>query len=327
MKRGPVSGSARSASPAEAARSAISSRVRSASGTSSSTAAEKIRIISDGFLLEHRLVDRLERAVADHEAGVALRRRAQHDRHGGAPVIVAQGRALQQALGLAPHQLGVGVKLVHQRLDGGRDRRADVALAGLGVGAQDRRHRLLHGEAQLVLAPPGGVVHGDAHAQQPLARGLKRDREPLVHHPLGLQVARLAAAEARHRRPAPDAQIAHPARTVLQVGLEQEDGVAEAAVPRPLLGAQPGHEVLGGGRGDARAKLGQKAVRQRLIADEEARVEQRRRRGQVRLRQRQRLIERPHGVAGVDLGVPQRVEDRLGEDAHVATGAIGAQHQ
>ena len=278
--------------------------------------------------LEDLLVDRLESAVADHEARVAAARRAaQHDRHRRAPVVVAQRRPLQQALGLAPDQLGVGVELVHQRLDGGRDRGADVALAALGVGAQEGRDRLLHGEAQLVLPAPGRVVNGDADAQQPLVGGRERRRQALGHHALGLQLARVAGPEARHRGPAADAQIAHPAGAVLEVGLQQEDGVAEAAVARLLLGAQAGHEVLGGGGRDARAELAQQLVGQRAVADHEARVQQRGRGRQIGHRQLQRLVERADRVPGVDLGVPERVQDRLGQQRDVPARAVGAQHQ
>ena len=118
-----------------------------------------------------------------------------------------------------------------------------------------------------------------------------------------------------------------PPGPVLEVGLQQEDGVAEAAVPGALLGAQAGHEVLGGRRGDAGAKLRQESVREVLVSQQEARVQERRRRRQIGRRQRQRLLERPHGVAGVDLGVPQRIEDRLGQRLRLRAGTVGAQHE
>ena len=123
-------------------------------------------------------------------------------------------------------------------------------------------------------------------------------------------------AEARLRRPAADAEIAHAARPVLEIGLEQEDRVAEAAVARPLLGAQPRHEVLGRRLGHARAEFRQKLAPQRLVAGQKARVEQRGRRRQIALGQRQRLLERADGVPGVDLGVPERIEDRLRQRLH-----------
>ena len=165
----------------------------------------------------------------------------------------------------------------------------------------------------------------DAH--QPLGRGRERLRQPARHHALGEQLLRIGRPEARHRGPAAHAQVAQPARPVLEVRLEQKDRVAEAAVTLLLLGAQARHEVLRRRLRDAGPERGQELVGQRAIAGQEARVEQRRRGRQVVGRQRQRLIVGPHRVPGVDLGVPQRVQDRLGQLLHVVAGRLGAQHQ
>ena len=132
---------------------------------------------------------------------------------------------------------------------------------------------------------------------QPLARGHERLREPARHHALRQQLLRIGRPEARRRRPAAHAQIAQPARPVLEVGLEQEDRVAEAAVALLLLGAQARDEVLGRRLRDAGAERRQELVGQRPVAGQEAGVEQRRRRRQVVGRQRQRLIVGAHRVA------------------------------
>ena len=155
-----------------------------------------------------------------------------------APACRARRRALQEPLRLVADELGVRVVLVHERLDGRVHGRPDDAAAVARLGAQHGRDRLLEGEAQVILPPPRGGVHRDAHAQQPLGGGRERRREAPRHDALLLQLARVARAEARRGRPASDAQIAHAAGPVLEVGLEQEDRVAEAAVARALLGAQ-----------------------------------------------------------------------------------------
>ena len=174
---------------------------------------------------------------------------------------------------------------------------------------------------------PAVACISDADAHQPLGRGGERLRQPAGHHALGEQLLRIGRPEARHRGPAADAEVAQPARPVLEVGFEKKDRVAEPAVTRLLLGAQARHEVLRRGLGDPGPKRGQELVGQRAIAGQEARVEQRRRGRQVVGRQRQRLVVGSYRVPGVDLGVPQRIQDRLGELLHVIAGRLGAQHQ
>ncbi len=100
------------------------------------------------------------------------------------------------------------------------------------VGAEHGRHRLLQREAQVIHPAPGRGVHGDANAQQPLGGVDERLRQAPGHHPLGQELLGVGGPEAGHRRPAADAQIAHAARAVLEVGLEEEDRVAEPAVAR-----------------------------------------------------------------------------------------------
>ena len=285
--------------------------------------------------LEHRRVGRLQHPVAHHEARVRgrgrRRQRAGPQRHQHrlrlAPRILPGRRALQEALGLVANQLGVGVVLVHQRLDRRVNRRPDDAPAIARLGVEHRRDRLLEGEAQVILAAPGRRVHRDPDPQQPVGRRPEGLGQPPRHHPLRLQRRGIGRPEAGRRRPPPHAEIAHPARPVLEVGLEQEDRVAEAAVAGLLLRPQPGHEVLGGRLGDAGPEGTQELVRQRLVPHHEMGVEQRRRRGQIGLGQGQGLVEGPHGVARVDLGVPERVEDRLRQLFHLGAGALGAQHQ
>ena len=191
-----------------------------------------------------------------------------------------------------------------------------------------RRDRLLQREAQVVLPAPRRRVHQDADAHQPFRRGRERLGEPARHHALRQQLLRDRDVPKRAmRRPAPDAEIAQAARAVLEVGLEQEDRVAEAAVALLLLGAQAGHEVLRRRLGDPRPEGGQELVRQRLVARHEARVEKRGRGRQVVGGQRQRLVVGAHGVARVDLRVPERIEDRLRQLLHLVAGRLGAQHQ
>ena len=221
----------------------------------------------------------------------------------------------------------MGVVLVHQRLDRRVHRRPDDAAAIARVGVEHRRDRLLQREAQVILASARGRVHQDAHPHQPLDAAVNACASRPVITPMRQQLLRIGRAEAGLRRPATDAEIAQAARAVLQIGLEQEDRVAEAAVAFLLLGAQARHEVLRRGLGDARAEGGQELVGQRPIAGQEARVEQRRRRRQIVGRQRQRLIVGAHGVPGVDLRVPQRIQDRLRQLLDVGARRLRAQHQ
>ena len=135
---------------------------------------------------------------------------------------------------------------------------------------------------------------------------LERVGQPFGHHAQILQAPGIRGAESRHGGPAPHAQVAHPARAVLQVGLQQEDGGAEPAVAFLLLLAQSGHEVLGGGGGDRSAVVGQEPLRQAPASPIRKRASSKRRgRRQIAGRQRQRLFVGPHRVSGVHLGVPQ----------------------
>jgi hypothetical protein len=219
----------------------------------------------------------------------------------------------------------VALEVVHQRLHRRGHRRTDVPWRQPGVPVQDGRDLFLQIEAQLVLPPPRRQVHGDANLQQPLPGRLEGGRLAGRHLAHALQRPRVARAEPGQGRPPPRAKVAQPAGTVFQVWLEQEDRVTEARVAGPLLGAQPGDQAVGGGPGHPRAVQGQEAIPQRPIAGQEARVQQRRRRGQVGRRQLQRLGHRAHGVAGVDLGVPEGMQDGPRQLLDLAVGRLRTQ--
>ncbi len=279
------------------------------------------------LLLEHRAILPLEGSLAHDEAVINSASVERRNGLAGAAWLVARGRPLEQPLGLVANQLGVRVVLVHQRLDRRVHRRANDATPVPRVGAEHRRDRLLQREAQVIHAAPGRGVHGDPDAQQPLGGVDECLRQTPGHHPFGQELLGIAGAEAGRRRPPADAEIAHAARTVLQIGLEEKDRVAEPAVARRLLGPQPGHEVLGGRLRHPLAERFQEAAPQILVPGQEARVEEGGGRRQIAGRQRQRLVVRPHGMPGVDLGVPQRIEDRLGQRLDLRPRRLRAQDQ
>src|SRR3982750_2559229 len=87
-------------------------------------------------------------------------------------------------------------------------------------------------------------MHQDADTHQPLRRPREPRPGPARHDAELEELLRIRRPEAGLRRPAPDAEIAQAARAILEVRLEQEDRVAEAAVPFLLLGPKARDEVL-----------------------------------------------------------------------------------
>ena len=151
-------------------------------------------------------------------------------------------------------------------------------------------------------------------------------RRPVIT-PLARSSSGSRGPEPGHRRPAADAEIAHAARAVLQVGLEEKDRVAEPAVARGLLGPQAGHEVLGGRLGHPLAKRVQERrpsssspVRKRASSRAVAAAKS--------LAGRESAWSiRPDGMPGVDLGVPQRVAGSPRPASGPPARRLGAQDQ
>ena len=141
---------------------------------------------------------------------------------------------------------------------------------------------------------------------------------------LALRRARLVVG--RHEQvgvagPPQRVDVAEPAVAVLQVGLEQ---VGDVAGLRPALdhpraqGVEPAASVAAVLRQPLRRQAGAELV----VAGERAGAEQRRRRVQVVGGEGQLLVERAHGVAELEPGVPQRVPQRRGDLVDAARPAV-----
>ncbi len=223
---------------------------------------------------------------------------------------------------------GVGLNVAHQRLHRGRDD-GPVVLVVLGgeLGVEDRRDPLLQVEAQLVLPAARGEVQGRAQPQHEIdgpGLGLGLPGRHLAYRPQSL---RGRDPEARLGGPPPYAQIADAAWPVLEVRFEHENGVAEARVPALLLLAQPRHQAVRRGPRHARLVAGQKVGGQPLVADQKTGVEQRGRGRQVLLGQAQPIGHRAHGLAGIDLGVPQRHQDGMRQGLDLGVGFLGTEEE
>ena len=314
----------------EAAPARRSSRACAApAGRRSSIAAEKMRIISDGFCSNTDSSFGLERAVAHHEAGVDARRDARSTTGiVRAPVVVAQ----------------------RSRAGAGARSRGESAWRARGTGASAPR-------------PPGATA-GRMSPSPALASGhsigaiascsAKRSwswRRPAAG---AWRCARAAATRARPGTPTARRSVITPLACSSRGSLVPKRAIAaqrptqrSRMPPGPFFRSGSSRKMVSPKRlWRARCSARRRATKSSAaVAATRERNSARKRSASAwspirkrasssavaaarsRRRQRQRLVERADGVAGVDLGVPERVQDGLGQHTHVPARAVGAQDQ
>ncbi len=199
------------------------------------------------------------------------------------------------------------------RAGGGVDRRHQAVDAVLAIHAEIGGQRRLQVEAHAVELARGAAVQRLAHGQQQLAGGGQPVRP------------RRAAGDRLH--PGQPVQVPQPADVVLEVGRERPAGTLDLPVPG------------GGGVEDAPGELAPVALepapapREQLlelgrVAGHQAGREQCGRRRQVAPGELHRLLGRADGVADLEAGVPQRVEQRAqGMVARLAGAVAGDEQQ
>ncbi len=217
---------------------------------------------------------------------------------------------IQHALDQARDRAGVAVVALHEALGGDRVRLVREPARG---GIERLAELLLRVEGDAIAAAPGAHVQAGPHAPQERLRrrqllGLARHQHADLH-----ELPRLADVVARPRRPAREIEIAQAPRAALHVGLEQVERAAVALVPARLLLAQPPDEPAQlRGEEPLERPLDEPLDALRVAADR-AQIEERGRRGEIVARERERPLDVHHLVADVEPGVPQRVEQRLGD--------------
>ena len=185
----------------------------------------------------------------------------------------------------------------------------DAAGGGGDVGHQHvgRRRAEPGGDGVLVLepqhvaGPPLLPVQGDADVDERAVAAVEHGEVVGRHDEVGVG------------RPPQRVHVAQPAVAVLEVGLEQVGDVAGLAPALDDLGAQgvePAPAVAPPPR--ERPRVTSRGA-ELVVAGQRPGAEQRRRRVEVVGGQRQLVVERAHGVAELEAGVPQRVPQLLGQ--------------
>ena len=152
-------------------------------------------------------------------------------------------------------------------------------------------------EPQHVAGSPGHAVEGDADVDEAPVALVEHGEVVGGHEQVGVG------------RPPQRLHVAEPAVAVLEVGLEEEGDIAGLGPSLDHLRAQ-GVEPAPTVAAPAGAALRRQPGRQLLVAGQVADAQRRRRRVEVVAGEGELVVERPHGMAELEPGVPQRVPQR-----------------
>ena len=131
--------------------------------------------------------------------------------------------------------------------------------------------------------------------------------------PRSTQLVGLAHAVDIFRDPEQRVQVAQAALAVLDVGLDQIARLPGAAVPLLALGELGGDEFGGGALHHFLVEPRDQFIVERLVAGQEAGLEDRGADRHVAARLPDQFIDRTRGVADLQPHVPQAIEDGLGD--------------
>ena len=267
----------------------------------------------EGVAVDPGLVASGGHGDAQHEEGLAGRVRAEGELHRafaqddpGGHVAVAEQPAPEHAL---ERGADAGPEVVAHPGDGAR-RGGERPHHGVGVGVPERGgDRVLLLEQESVAGPAGAAVQLDPGGQQREVGGLDLGRVAVEEGGLGLL------------GPADGVDVAQAAAAVLEVGLEEEGHLAGlgVAVGDALVQlAQPPPAAL---LPERQALLGE-LVGQGGVTGDVAHAQHRRGRVEVVGGEAQGLLDRAHGVAELQVLVPDRVPDALGEALDLDPGVV-----
>ena len=280
----------------------------------------------DGIALEHVRVGDVEAAVVDAEvaggADLAARAPAERIEQAGEPrpglvLLDLQRRAYDG--GEVADILGDEEVVLHEALDRTQAAAADVA--------QPLGHDRLHVEGQPLLGSAGQEMQmaadGPEEILAPAEGGVFVGGEHLELDRAGAG----AVAIQVFRQPVQRVQVAQAALAVLDVGLHAIARLAGTAVTLVALGHLRLDELARRAADDlAPEALGQFVV-ERPIAEDQARIEQRRADGDIGLGELERLLDRARGMADLEPQVPQEVEHVLHHALAPGRLLVGQQEQ
>ena len=215
--------------------------------------------------------------------------------------------------------LGDQVVVLHEALDGAR--RPAVAIA------QAMRDLGLQVEGQALLGAPGQIVQVTAHRPEKAARPVELAQGVAGQHAVLDQVGGIPDPVEELAEPEQGLQVAQAALAFLDVGLEQIAAVAGALVPGVALG-ELGLDEHGAHACDhlALEALAQ-PVEGRLVAPQEARLEQAGADPDVGAGKAQALVDRAGRLADLEAQVPQLVEQELDHLLAVRRALVGVEEQ
>ena len=202
----------------------------------------------------------------------------------------------------------------------------DVAQARMRGIAEPHRDLALDVEGQPLLGAAGDEMHVAAHRPEEILAAAEQPAFLLVEHAALDQLVRLAHAVDVFGDPEQRVQIAQAPLAVLDVGLDQVARLAGAAQALLALGELGGDEFGGGVAHHLVVEAGDELVEQRAVAEQEARFQDGGADGHVRLGLADAFVDRAGGVADLQPGVPQAIEDAFG-DLLAPGGLLVGQHE
>ena len=205
-----------------------------------------------------------------------------------------------------------------------------VLPAVLGV-THARAHHRLHVEGQPLLGAPGDVVEVEAHRPQEVpgaagVLGLPLHQDAAARAVRPDQLAHDAGVEHVARHPVHGLEVPQAAAPLLDVRLDQERALAEAAVAHVALGLLGGDEVRGAGGAGGGEAAGELRM-QRHVPGEQPRVDHGCPHRDVPLGLRDALADRARGVADLQAEVPQEVQAELDGGERLGRGLLGRDEQ
>ena len=189
----------------------------------------------------------------------------------------------------------------------------DVLHAGMRGIAEPDRDLALHVERQPLLGAAGEEMQVAAHRPQEIGAAAEGAVFLRVEHAALDQFVGLAHAVDIFRDPEQRVQVAQAALAVLDVGLDQIARLPAAAMALLALGELGGDEFRRGALHDFLVEAGDQFVVERLVAGQEARLQDRGADRHVAARLADRFIDRARGVADLQPHVPQAIEDGFGD--------------
>ena len=203
----------------------------------------------------------------------------------------------------------------------------DVLLAGMLGVAEPHRDLALDVERQPLLGAAGEKMHVAAHRPEEILAAAEQLVFLLVEHAALDQFVRLAHAVDVFRDPEQGVQIAQAAFAVLHVRLDQVARLPRTADAVLALGELGGDEFRRGVAHDLAVEARLQFVEQFLVAEQEARFQDGGADGHVRLGLADAFVHRAGGVADLQPGVPQAIQNRFRDRLAPGGLLVGQQEQ